>query len=181
MPRFSGQDDGSRKTIAFDDGGMNLLSSEALLELGKQWPVDGSRWPVASGRLSMGLGASTEAIDANRESEELGSGDTPPRPQATGHRQPLLLFRSGRPDLFAAGADMNEMQRFSARDAEEFARRGQELFSAIERLPCVTVALIDGDCFGGALDLAFAFDLRFSTPRSRFSHPGSRLCIVTGF
>lgn len=93
----------------------------------------------------------------------------------------LFVFRSGRPDLFAAGADMAEMQRFSPSEAYEFARLGQELFARIESLPCLTVALIDGDCFGGALDLVLAFDLRFATPRSRFAHPGARLGIVTGF
>lgn len=93
----------------------------------------------------------------------------------------LFVFRSGRPNLFAAGADMAEMQRFTPWDAWEFARLGQELFETIARLPCVTVALIDGDCFGGALDLVLAFDLRFATPRSRFAHPGARLGIVTGF
>ncbi|MEO8379691.1 MAG: enoyl-CoA hydratase/isomerase family protein [Acidobacteriota bacterium] len=93
----------------------------------------------------------------------------------------LFVFRSGRPRLFAAGADMAEMSRFTPWEAYSFAEAGQELFDAIERLPCVTVALIDGDCFGGALDLALSFDLRFVTPRSRFAHPGSRLGIVTGF
>lgn len=93
----------------------------------------------------------------------------------------LFVFRSGRPGLFAAGADMAEMQRFSPWDAYEFARLGQELFAEIERLPSLTVALIDGDCFGGALDLVLAFDLRVATPRSRFAHPGARLGIVTGF
>ncbi|MEA2463984.1 MAG: enoyl-CoA hydratase [Acidobacteriota bacterium] len=93
----------------------------------------------------------------------------------------LFVFRSGRARLFAAGADMAEMQRFSPWDAWDFARLGQELFDAIERLPCLTVAVIDGDCFGGALDLALSFDLRFATPRSRFAHPGARLGIVTGF
>ena len=92
-----------------------------------------------------------------------------------------FVFRSGRPGLFAAGADMAEMQRFTARDAEEFSRLGQELFERIERLPYLTVALVDGDCFGGALDLALAFDFVFATPRSRFAHPGARLGIVTGF
>jgi enoyl-CoA hydratase/carnithine racemase len=92
-----------------------------------------------------------------------------------------LIFRSGRPHIFAAGADMAEMQRFSPKDAYEFAALGQEVFAAIERLPCLTVALIDGDCFGGALDLVLAFDFRFATPRSRFAHPGARLGIVTGF
>lgn len=93
----------------------------------------------------------------------------------------LFTFRSGRPNLFAAGADMAEMQRFSPAEAYEFACLGQEVFAAIERLPALTVALIDGDCFGGALDLVLAFDLRFATPRSRFAHPGARLGIVTGF
>ena len=93
----------------------------------------------------------------------------------------LFVFRSGRPGLFAAGADMAEMQRFTPWEAYDFARLGQELFARIERLPCLTVALVDGDCFGGALDLILSFDLRFATPRSRFSHPGARLGIVTGF
>lgn len=93
----------------------------------------------------------------------------------------LLLLRSGRPHIFAAGADMAEMRAFGPREAAEFARLGQELFDAIERLPMITVAVIDGDCFGGALDLVLAFDLRFATPRSRFAHPGSRIGIVTGF
>ena len=93
----------------------------------------------------------------------------------------LFVFRSGRPNLFAAGADMAEMQRFTPWEAYEFAQLGQELFRDLERLPGVTVALIDGDCFGGALDLILSFDLRFATPRSRFAHPGARLGIVTGF
>lgn len=95
--------------------------------------------------------------------------------------QPILILRSARPHLFAAGADMAEMRGFGAGEAEEFARLGQEVFAAIERLPFITVAIIDGDCFGGALDLALAFDLRFVTPASRFSHPGAKLGIVTGF
>lgn len=95
---------------------------------------------------------------------------------AAGERS-LVTFSFAR----SAGADMNEMVAFSPEDARRFSREGQEVFRAIERLPMLTVALIDGDCFGGALDLVMAFDLRFATPRSRFSHPGARLRIVTGF
>lgn len=135
MPRFRVSRAGDTVRIEFDDGGMNLLSSDALRELASVIPEDAK----------------------------------------------VLLFASARPSLFAAGADMAEMQRFTGLEAEAFARLGQELFDRIERLPAVCVALIDGDCFGGALDLALAFDLRFATPRSRFAHPGSRIGIVTGF
>jgi enoyl-CoA hydratase len=93
----------------------------------------------------------------------------------------LFVFRSGRPNLFAAGADMAEMLRFTPAEAWEFARLGQETFDAIERLPGLSVAVIDGDCFGGALDLILAFDVRLATSRARFAHPGARLGIVTGF
>ena len=124
-----------RREFVFDDGGMNLLSSNALREIRAALPSDAS----------------------------------------------LFVFRSGRPHIFAAGADMAEMARFSATDAWNFARLGQELFEAIEQLPAVTVCAIDGDCFGGALDLALSFDIRIATARSRFSHPGARLGIVTGF
>ena len=144
---------GRRVEYIFDDGGMNLLSSGALRML---------RSAVAG----------------------LLSGPVPeshPATQQPGNPVTLFVFRSGRPNIFAAGADMAEMQRFTAFDAYEFARLGQELFEEIERLPCITVALIDGDCFGGALDLVLSFDLRFATPRSRFAHPGARLGIVTGF
>jgi enoyl-CoA hydratase len=128
-----------RVEIAFDDGGMNLLSRDALLELA--------------------------AVIA----------DLPP--PATR----MLVFRSGQSRLFAAGADMAEMQGFTPMEAYAFAQLGQETFAAIERLSCLTVALIDGDCFGGALDLVLAFDVRLATPRSRFAHPGARIGIVTGF
>lgn len=145
-----------RSELVFDDGGMNLLSSAALRSIRESLSV-------ISCPLSEKSCAESQTTDNRR---------------LTTH---LFVFRSGRPNLFAAGADMAEMARFTAWEAWEFARLGQETFDAIEGLPCVTVALIDGDCFGGALDLILAFDLRFATPRSRFSHPGGKLGIVTGF
>ena len=142
-----------RAEYVFDDGGMNLLSSSALRTL----------------RNAVGDLLNCSVTESHPATQELSNPLT------------LFTFRSGRPNIFAAGADMAEMQRFTAFEAEAFARLGQELFEEIERLPCLTVAVIDGDCFGGALDLVLSFDLRFATPRSRFAHPGARLGIVTGF
>jgi enoyl-CoA hydratase/carnithine racemase len=150
MSRFTITRDGIGVDVAFDDGGVNLLSTDALREL--RAIVDGSHDREAGVR----------------------SADSPALPR-------ILIFRSSHAHIFAAGADMAEMRQFSPFDAAGFARLGQETFSAIEKLPMVTVAIIDGDCFGGALDLVLSFDLRFATPRSRFSHPGGKLGIVTGF
>ncbi|HEX2121816.1 MAG TPA: enoyl-CoA hydratase/isomerase family protein [Thermoanaerobaculia bacterium] len=144
-----------RMEYVLDDGGMNLLSSSALRHI--RIILDEVK------DLPSRHGGRSFAVSAAHDD--------------TG----LFVFRSGRPGLFAAGADMAEMQRFTPMEACEFARLGQETFATIERLPCLTVALIDGDCFGGALDLVLAFDFRFATPRARFAHPGARLGIVTGF
>lgn len=92
----------------------------------------------------------------------------------------IVALRSGRP-IFAAGADMREMAAFDSGDAADFSELGQALMQGIERCPAMTIAAIEGDCFGGALDLAMAFDWRIATPTARFSHPGGRLGIVTGF
>jgi enoyl-CoA hydratase/carnithine racemase len=44
-----------------------------------------------------------------------------------------------------------------------------------------TIAVINGFCFGGALDLALACDKRIASPNAVFSHPGANLGIVTGW
>lgn len=93
----------------------------------------------------------------------------------------LLVLRSGRRGIFAAGADMEEMMKFAPADAESFSRAGQELMSALEGADFATAAVIDGNCHGGAFDLALSFDIRITTGRGRFAHPGARLGIMTGF
>lgn len=134
--------------------------------------VRGAVATIAFDDSASGIGMNLLSSDALRELRECLL-----RLPSTG----VLLFRSAQPRLFAAGADMHEMVKFTAGDAYAFAELGQEVFATIEAMPLRKIALIDGDCFGGALDLILAFDLRFSTPRSRFAHPGARLGIVTGF
>lgn len=118
-----------------------------------------------------GLDAIGEALDAIHPLVEEGSVSPPA----------VVTFESGRPGLFAAGADMAEMRGFGPREASEFSRKGQELFRRLTRFPALTGAIVDGDCFGGALDFLMAFDVRIATPPSRFSHPGGKIGIVTGF
>lgn len=93
----------------------------------------------------------------------------------------LVTVESGRPGLFAAGADMQEMRSFDPAAAAAFSRKGQSLFRRIAEFPALTLVQIDGDCYGGALDFALSFDIRLATGRSRFSHPGGKIGIVTGF
>src|SRR5919202_6924686 len=74
-----------------------------------------------------------------------------------------LLFRSGKPGQFIAGADLNEIAALAFASKEQVVRAmgfGHQLFGRISRLPFPTVALIDGNCMGGGTELALAMDYR---------------------
>src|SRR5262249_28882818 len=49
----------------------------------------------------------------------------------------------------AAGADIKEMAVMSAAEALDFARKGQAVASALERLPQPVIAAVNGYAFGG--------------------------------
>ncbi len=79
-----------------------------------------------------------------------------------------VVFRSGKSSGFIAGADVNEfLEVTTTQEALIMIKRGQTLFSRIESLKCVTVALIEGFCMGGGTELALACDYRVALDDSR--------------
>jgi len=88
---------------------------------------------------------------------------------------------TGTGDAFASGANLHEIAALSAEDAPEFAHLGQSLMQKIDALPQLTIAAVNGHCFGGALDLALACDRRIASPNAQFAHPGASLGIITGW
>jgi enoyl-CoA hydratase len=88
---------------------------------------------------------------------------------------------TGTSDVFASGADLREIAALETEDVREFAERGQSLMSEIAALKQLTIAAINGYCFGGALDLALACDRRIASPNAKFAHPGAGLGIITGW
>ncbi len=93
----------------------------------------------------------------------------------------VIVIESCRPGLFAAGADLSRIRGLDGASAHAYAREGQEAVRSLSRIPAAVVAEIDGACFGGALDLAMGCDLRLSTDRATFCHPGPRLGFITGW
>ncbi|MBK6722000.1 MAG: enoyl-CoA hydratase/isomerase family protein [Acidobacteria bacterium] len=87
---------------------------------------------------------------------------------------------TGTSEVFAAGADLREIDKVSVEEAKEFALRGQRLMNAVNALPD-TVAAINGFCFGGALDLALSCRRRIAVATAEFCHPGVGLGIITGW
>lgn len=93
----------------------------------------------------------------------------------------LKLIFTGCEEVFASGADLREIANVRADTAKEFALRGQTLMQKIADLSVKTIAAVNGYCFGGALDLALACDIRIGSPNAEFSHPGAKLGIITGW
>ncbi len=91
-----------------------------------------------------------------------------------------LVF-TGSNDVFASGANLREIEELNPESAVEFGKRGQMLMDRIAGLPFVTIAAVNGYCFGGALDLALACRKRISCPDATFCHPGAGLGIITGW
>jgi 3-hydroxyacyl-CoA dehydrogenase / enoyl-CoA hydratase / 3-hydroxybutyryl-CoA epimerase len=90
-----------------------------------------------------------------------------------------LVVRSGKPDVFIAGADLKEFTRISTEEISAGSARGQALFEQIASLPFPTVAAINGVCLGGGTELALACDYRVMSdaPSSRIGLPEVRLGI----
>ncbi len=94
-----------------------------------------------------------------------------------------LIFRSGKPGCFLAGADISIFQTI---ETLEQAREGSKLlhatFQKLVDLPLVTVCAIDGVCLGGGLELALAFDYRIATTAksTRLGVPEVQLGVLPG-
>ncbi len=87
-----------------------------------------------------------------------------------------LLFRSGKPGQYVAGADLNELGALVHLPPEQLQQalvEGHQLFDRLSNLPFPTVALIDGPCMGGGTELSLAFDERLASdsPKTRIGLP----------
>ena len=76
-----------------------------------------------------------------------------------------VVFRSGKPDSFIAGADIEEFRRLQAQaDRGDRSRAdGQEMLQRVADFPKPVVAAIHGACLGGGLELALACHYRIAT------------------
>ena len=80
-----------------------------------------------------------------------------------------LIFRSAKPKIFLAGADLIGFSKESEITEEKLAKlidQGQGTFERIARLPFPSVAAIHGVCLGGGCELALACDWRVASNAS---------------
>lgn len=82
---------------------------------------------------------------------------------------------------FVAGADIAGVHAIPDDQTEEFSKRGQNVFGAIERCPKPVVAAVNGFALGGGCELAMACHMRIASENAKFGQPEVNLGLVAGY
>lgn len=96
----------------------------------------------------------------------------------------ILLITSDKKDIFIAGADINEIKGINdQKDAYAKVSRGQNVIGRIAELKIPTIAVINGACLGGGLELALACKYRVAvlSAKTMLGLPEVNLGIIPGF
>jgi 3-hydroxyacyl-CoA dehydrogenase/enoyl-CoA hydratase/3-hydroxybutyryl-CoA epimerase/3-hydroxyacyl-CoA dehydrogenase/enoyl-CoA hydratase/3-hydroxybutyryl-CoA epimerase/enoyl-CoA isomerase len=96
-----------------------------------------------------------------------------------------LILRSGKPGMFIAGADLNELAKVKPgpEAVRPLTQRGLDVIASFEKLPFPTIAAIDGACLGGGLELALGFDYRIAStnPKTELGCPEVKVGLIPGW
>jgi enoyl-CoA hydratase/carnithine racemase len=82
--------------------------------------------------------------------------------------------------VFAAGADIKEMQAMSYEDMVDRSGPLQEAFTAVARIPKPVVAAVTGYALGGGCELALCADIRIAAEDARLGQPEILLGLIPG-
>ena len=91
--------------------------------------------------------------------------------EASERRDVSAVIVYGGEKVFAAGADIKEMQAMSYTDMVERSGALQSAFTAVARIPKPTVAAVTGYALGGGCELALACDFRVVGDNARLGQP----------
>lgn len=96
----------------------------------------------------------------------------------------VVLISSAKKDIFIAGADINEIRAITdEKDARQKVSKGQEILNKLAKIKIPTIAVINGACLGGGLELALACQYRVAVlnTKTQLGLPEVNLGIIPGF
>lgn len=102
--------------------------------------------------------------------------------QVEADRDLVGLVVTGKPYVFAAGADLNMFKGIDLAQARNGAKHGHEAFARLANLDIATLAAINGVCMGGGLEIALHCDVRTVSSGARaVAFPEVFLSILPGW
>ncbi len=94
-----------------------------------------------------------------------------------------IVLRGAGDQAFAAGADISEFasERADTKQAKQYGNLVHDTMQSVAQCRHPTVALIQGACIGGGLEIAAMCDLRICGEASRFGVPINRLGLTMAY
>jgi enoyl-CoA hydratase/carnithine racemase len=89
----------------------------------------------------------------------------------------FIIFR-GSKECFGRGLDINNF--YPAKIDYEGFRKWEEVLGTIEKTNRITMAVVEGDCLGAAIDLVLTCDIRIAVEEAKFSHDEVKKGILPG-
>lgn len=94
----------------------------------------------------------------------------------------LFVLSGSGEQSFVAGGDLKKFHTIQSKEkAIEMSAKMQDIFNRIEALPCWTIACVNGDAYGGGIELMLAFDFRLSKAGVRYGFTQGRFYLVPGW
>ena len=100
--------------------------------------------------------------------------------EATRREDVRAVVVYGGEKVFAAGADIKEMQRMDHAAMVARSRDLQDSFTAVARIPKPVVAAITGYALGGGCELALCADFRIAADNAKLGQPEILLGLIPG-
>jgi enoyl-CoA hydratase/carnithine racemase len=97
--------------------------------------------------------------------------------------EPVRVFVfTGSDDFFISGGDLREFHGITkSGEAIKMGHRMQSILERIEKLPCWTIAAINGPAYGGGWEMMLAFDFRIAVDTARFGFTQGRFYLPPGW
>jgi len=93
----------------------------------------------------------------------------------------VVIITGAGEKAFISGADITEFKDATPITIEQYASAlGQQLFNDIENLNVPIIAMINGFCLGGGLELAMCSDIRIASENAKFGQPEVNIGICPG-
>ncbi|HEX6847035.1 MAG TPA: enoyl-CoA hydratase-related protein [Chitinophagaceae bacterium] len=92
-----------------------------------------------------------------------------------------VIITGAGPKAFVAGADISEFKGYSKTEAVAMAKRGQDIFSKIERCNKPIIAAVNGFALGGGCELSMACHFRIAGENAKFGQPEVNLGLIPGY
>ncbi len=97
-------------------------------------------------------------------------------------KEARAVIITGTAKAFISGLDIKDIRAIeTAQENTDFTMKVKGLFRRVEMLPRPVIAVIDGNCFGGGLELALSCHIRLASVEARLAVPEINVGTIPSF